>query len=176
MDQKLKAEFHSLDHPDSKKVQYVYVQQVWPELTIGSSYTHWQNFLFIDDSFCKVQVLYMGCMYTGSMLATGCYNKVIISCLHIVSLVHIQSCVLHGQCSVGFFVCFGWWWWGWGQFTIIVLSGKSLLPRRQRQHWMRSLPGTFTHDQLWETNPRPLDLESIAVYLVSQVLPNMEAP
>ena len=29
--QKLKADFQSLDHPDSKKV-YIYVEQVWPEL------------------------------------------------------------------------------------------------------------------------------------------------
>ena len=33
----------------------------------------------------------------------------------------------------------------------------------QRQHGMRSVPNTSTHDRQWESNPRPLDLESGAL-------------
>ena len=45
----------------------------------------------------------------------------------------------------------------------VTLCGECTYPSLlggQRQYGMRSLPNTSTHDQQWESNPRPSDLES----------------
>ena len=46
-----------------------------------------------------------------------------------------------------------------------------LLLARQRQHGMRLLPGTFTHNWQCVSNPRPFDLDSNTPYPFSHTLP-----
>ena len=41
----------------------------------------------------------------------------------------------------------------------------------QRQHGLRSLPDTSTHDQKWELKPRPFDLESNWIVQTQCTLP-----
>ena len=44
-------------------------------------------------------------------------------------------------------------------FPIFRSTRYPSLLGEQRQYGMRSLPNTSTHDQQWESNPRPSDLE-----------------
>ena len=48
-------------------------------------------------------------------------------------------------------------------FPIFHSTRYPLLLGGQRHHGMRSLPDTFTHDQQWESNPRPSDLKCNAL-------------
>ena len=45
-----------------------------------------------------------------------------------------------------------------------------LLLGAQRQYGMRSLPDTSTHDQQWESNPRPSDHVQCPIHLATQCL------
>ena len=50
------------------------------------------------------------------------------------------------------------------RLTLDLCSRYPLQPGGLRQRGIRSLPNTSTHDQHWELNPRPSDLESNALF------------